>query len=65
MKTCTAKTLALRRMASSMFSEPSSGQYQLTLKSNNNVLTPGYWMLFALQDGVPSVSHVIQVVNQA
>ena len=43
---------------------PSSGQYQLTLDSNRNVLTPGYWMLFALNSaGVPSVAKVIQVVT--
>jgi DNA-binding beta-propeller fold protein YncE len=45
------------------FTETSPGSYQITLHSNPNVLVPGYWMLFALQGGVPSVSHVIQVVN--
>ena len=37
-------------------------QYLLTPESNPNVLTPGYWMLFALnQAGVPSVAHVVRV----
>lgn len=46
------------------FTSPSSGQYQLTLDSNRNVLTPGYWMLFAVNAaGVPSVAKVIQVVT--
>jgi len=46
------------------FTSPSSGQYNLTLPSNPNVLTPGYWMLFAVNTaGVPSVAKVIQVVS--
>jgi large repetitive protein len=52
------------RYLSVPFTAPSSGQYQLTLDSNRNVLTPGYWMLFALNSaGVPSVAKVIQVVT--
>ena len=40
----------------------SAGTYQLTAHSNPNVLTPGYWMLFALNaQGTPSIAHVIQV----
>ena len=40
----------------------SAGTYQLTAHSNPNVLTPGYWMLFALNaNGTPSVSKVVQV----
>ncbi len=36
--------------------------YQLTLTSNKNVLTPGYYFLFALNDkGVPSEGLVVQV----
>ncbi len=39
-----------------------NGNYQLTLESNPNVLTPGYWMLFALNaQGTPSVAKVIQI----
>lgn len=46
------------------FTTPTSGQYQLTVPSNPNVLTPGYWMLFAINSqGVPSVSKVIQVTS--
>ncbi|MFN0119403.1 MAG: NPCBM/NEW2 domain-containing protein, partial [Blastocatellia bacterium] len=46
------------------FTTPASGQYQLTLTANRNVLTPGYWMLFAVNSaGVPSVAKVIQVVS--
>lgn len=40
----------------------SSGDYSLILESNANVLTPGYWMLFALNEqGTPSVAKVFQV----
>ncbi|MBL9131506.1 MAG: DUF1929 domain-containing protein, partial [Verrucomicrobiaceae bacterium] len=43
---------------------PSSGVYALTAPSNVNVLTPGYWMLYAVDSaGVWSVSRVIQVTN--
>ncbi len=46
------------------FTSDGAGAYQLTLHSNVNVLTPGYWMLFALNSaGVPSVAKVIQVVT--
>ncbi|MBS1809999.1 MAG: discoidin domain-containing protein [Acidobacteria bacterium] len=44
------------------FTTEAPGQYQLTLHSNINVLTPGYWMLFAINsNGVPSVAKVIQI----
>ena len=44
----------------------SGGQYQLQLHSNNNVLTPGYWMLFAINgQGVPSVAKVLQLSSTA
>ncbi len=44
------------------FTSPASGQYELSLSNNPNVLTPGYWMLFALNSqGVPSVAKVMQV----
>lgn len=46
------------------FTTPSAGHYQLTVPENPNVLTPGYWMLFALNSqGVPSVARVIQVTS--
>ncbi len=44
------------------FTETSAGQYSLTVPSNPNVLTPGYWMLFVLNaQGVPSAAKVMQV----
>ncbi|MFN7564679.1 MAG: galactose oxidase-like domain-containing protein, partial [Prosthecobacter sp.] len=44
---------------------PSSGVYSVTSPSSINVLTPGYWMLYAVNaSGVWSVSRVIQVTNQ-
>jgi len=43
--------------------ETSPGTYSLTLHTNENVLVPGYWMLFALDGEVPSVAHVLQVVD--
>ena len=43
------------------FSESSPGEYTLSANANPNVLTAGYWMLFALNaSGVPSVAHVLQ-----
>ncbi len=44
---------------------PSSGVYSVASPSSINVLTPGYWMLYAVNaSGVWSVSRVIQVTNQ-
>ncbi|MDH3469130.1 MAG: DUF1929 domain-containing protein, partial [Gammaproteobacteria bacterium] len=49
------------RQLETTFSGP-SGDYQLTANGNPNVLTPGYWMLFAMNSqGTPSVAHVVQV----
>ena len=46
------------------FTETMSGHYTLTFHSNPNVLTPGYWMLFALNSrGTPSVAKIIQVTS--
>ncbi|MCB9786920.1 MAG: DUF1929 domain-containing protein [Deltaproteobacteria bacterium] len=46
------------------FTTEAPGEYRLTMHSNPNVLTPGYWMLFAVDPaGVPSVSKVVQVVT--
>ncbi|WP_395745181.1 Ig-like domain-containing protein [Prosthecobacter sp.] len=43
---------------------PSSGVYAVTAPSSINVLTPGYWMMFAVDsNGVWSVSRIIQVTN--
>ncbi|MEM7111379.1 MAG: PKD domain-containing protein [Chloroflexota bacterium] len=44
------------------FNTISSGNYELTMHGNSNVLTPGYWMLFALDSqGVPSIAKTIQI----
>ena len=41
------------------------GQYRLTAHANRNILTPGYWMLFAInQKGVPSSAKIIHVALQ-
>ena len=38
--------------------------YDITADPNPNVLTPGYWMLFAIdQDGVPSVAAVLRAAT--
>jgi hypothetical protein len=40
----------------------SGNSYQLTTTGNENILTPGYYFLFAINDkGVPSVAEVIQI----
>ncbi|MEZ4866052.1 MAG: putative Ig domain-containing protein [Caldilineaceae bacterium] len=52
------------RYLSVPFSETSAGSYQLALHSNKNVLTPGFWMLFAVNSqGTPSVAKVLKVSN--
>jgi len=39
-----------------------TGQYDLTLNANANVLLPGYYWIFGLnQDGVPTEGHTVQV----
>ncbi len=44
------------------FTEPTPGSYEITAHANRNVLTPGYWMLFALDSAsVHSVAKIIQV----
>lgn len=44
------------------FTQVSAGVYDLTANNNINVLSPGYWMLFALDgNGTPSVAKVVQV----
>ncbi len=43
---------------------PSAGVYAVTAPASINVLTPGYWMMFAVDaNGVWSVSRIIQVTN--
>ncbi len=44
------------------FQKTGDQQFELTPNSNPNILIPGYWMLFALNDqGVPSEAHVVRV----
>ena len=46
------------------FTETTTGVYELSAHRNPNVLTPGYWMLFAVDaSGVPSEAAVIQVTT--
>lgn len=50
------------RCLSLPFEENAPGLYSLTGHSNLNVMTPGYWMLFAIAaDGVYSTSKIILV----
>ncbi len=50
------------RYLSLLFTETSSGNYQITSHSSLNVMTPGYWMLFGLNAaGVHSISKIILV----
>lgn len=51
------------RHLSLSFTENTPGNYQVSAHSNINVMTPGYWMLFALNaNGTHSVSKIIRVV---
>ena len=44
------------------FTVQADGSLLVDLPSNPNVLTPGYWMLFAINnDGTPSIASTIQV----
>ncbi len=44
------------------FTHDGNGNYQLSAHANINVMTPGHWMLFAVNsEGVPSVASIIQV----
>jgi YVTN family beta-propeller protein len=50
------------RYLSLPFTENSAGNYSLTARSNLNVMTPGYWMLFGvLPSGAYSVAKIVQV----
>ncbi len=50
------------RFLNVQFTPAFDGHYSLTLHTNRNVMTPGYWMLFALNtQGVPSLAKVIKV----
>ena len=44
------------------FSVVAPGSYSLVTSNNENVMTPGYWMLFAVDaQGVPSIAHILRV----
>lgn len=45
------------------FAQNADGTYQVQAHANPHVLTTGYYMLFALVNGVPSVAKAIQVEN--
>ena len=52
------------RYARFTHTSPSAGVYAVTAPPSINVLTPGYWMIFAVDaNGVWSVSRIIQVTN--
>ena len=51
-----------QRLVPTSFSKVSAGSYELQLNDNPNVLIPGYYWIFGLdQNGVPSVGHQIHV----
>lgn len=53
------------RYLSPVFTSSNNGQYTLTAHANRNILTPGYWMLFAInQKGTPSIAKIIRVAMQ-
>ncbi len=53
------------RFLTADFSSKAKGEYQIIADANKNILTPGYWMLFAIDEhGVPSIAKIIQVSTQ-
>ncbi len=53
------------RFLNVVFSDNGDKKYTLTAHANKNILTPGYWMLFALdQNNRPSIAKVIQISTQ-
>ena len=53
------------RYLSVPFVEGAAGTYDLTIHSNENVMTPGHWMLFGINDqGVPSEAAIIQISTE-
>ena len=53
------------RYLTPIFTSSGHGQYTLTAHANTNILTPGYWMLFAINEkGVPSIAKIIRVALQ-
>ena len=44
------------------FTVQADGSLKVDLPANSNLLTPGYWMLFAINDnGTPSIASTVQV----
>ncbi|MEM8486210.1 MAG: putative Ig domain-containing protein, partial [Bacteroidota bacterium] len=53
------------RQISLAFTETTAGIYDVAMHANENVMTPGYWMLFGVNaDGVPSEAAVIQISTE-
>jgi len=51
-----------QRLVPVSFNKVTAGNYELELNANSNVLIPGYYWIFGLdQNGVPSTGHQIQV----
>ena len=51
-----------QRLVPAPFTKVADGNYELQLNANPNVLIPGYYWIFGLdQNGVPSVGHQIEV----
>ncbi|MFK7995098.1 MAG: galactose oxidase-like domain-containing protein [Granulosicoccus sp.] len=50
------------RMFKPAFTQQANGLYTITMHGNENVATPGYWMLFAVdEEGVPSIAHTLRI----
>lgn len=53
-----------QRFLSLPFSETAAGKYQLVTHPNQNVMVPGYWMVFAVDgNGAYSESHIIHITD--
>lgn len=53
-----------QRFLSLPFSETEAGKYQLVTHPNQNVMVPGYWMVFAVDgNGAYSKSHIIHITD--
>lgn len=53
------------RFLSLPFTEVTAGNYTVQSNGNSNIMTPGYWMLFAVSPTGPySVSKIIQVTTE-
>jgi YVTN family beta-propeller protein len=64
MSSTTHSTNTDLRFLSLPFADLGNGQYQISSHSNINVMTPGYWMMFAINgQGVPSEAAVFLVTT--